>query len=125
MNHVEQLQRPARFVGLKMAHEMPARVPLFHLRDLLFGFLNAVFAEVGGAEFDETTYQTRGMRLADRDQPDLFRTAAASLRRRVDTRFYGRKPRGKPLGRVNVCHHAVPNLLSLFLPLAPGKKKGI
>src|SRR5689334_22069691 len=87
-----------------MSDEMPARALVSQLRNLLFGFLHAVFAEIGSAEFDETTYQTRGMRLADRDQSDLFRIAAAVPRRRFDTRFDGRESRGKPFPGVNVCH---------------------
>src|SRR5690242_6448263 len=108
-----------------MPDEMPARALVFQLRDLLFSFLHAVLAEVGGAEFDETLYQTRRMRLADRDQPDLFRTAATAPRSRFDTRFNGGEARGKPIRRVNVCHYGVRNPPSLFLPLAPRQRKGI
>src|ERR1051326_4725579 len=101
------MHRAARFVGLQMSDEMPARAFISELRDLLFGFLHAVLAEVGGAEFDETIYQTRRMRLADRDQPNLCRTAAAVPRSRCDTRFDGRESRGKPFPGVNVCHRQI------------------
>src|ERR1051326_2097782 len=99
------MDRAARFIGLQMSDEMPARALVSQLRDLLFGFLHAVLTEVGGAEFDETSYPTRRMRLADRDEPDIFRTTTAVPRSRFDARFHRRESRGKPCRRVNICHH--------------------
>jgi hypothetical protein len=107
MDNVKQLQGPARFVGLKMPDEMPARAGAsrqsYHCRDLSFGLLHSILAEVRGAEFDQTTYQTRRMRLADCNQRDFFGTAAATPRRGFDACLDVREAGGKTL-RVNICH---------------------
>jgi hypothetical protein len=44
------------------------------------------------------------MCLADRDEPDVVRTAAATLRSGLEARLYVRESCGKTLRRVNIWH---------------------
>jgi len=102
MNDIEETQRAACFVRLKMSDQVPMRVGPSHFRDLAFGILNTILAEVGSAEFDELLNQTRRMSLADGDQRHLVWAAATSLRSGRDSSFNVRKSCGKTGRRVNV-----------------------
>src|SRR5258708_6000323 len=78
MNDVKQFDRAACLVRLQMSDQMPARLITTHLRDLLFGFLQAVPAKVCQARYQSFANPFRRMSFAYGHQADFFGLAIST-----------------------------------------------
>jgi hypothetical protein len=83
MNDIEKLHGATRFVGLQVSDEMPLHALAPKLFNLRFGLLHAILAERADARFNRLSQDIRRMRLADRNQQDIFRRAIRGARRAV------------------------------------------
>ena len=86
MNHFEESDGASSLVRLQVADEVPAKRGVLSLqfRDLPFGLLHAVLAEVSEARGGGFTDETRRVRLADGDECDFARVAVGARRARLD-----------------------------------------
>src|SRR5205085_1016805 len=86
VNHVEESDGASSLVRLQVADEVPAKRGVLSLqfRDLPFGLLHAVLAEVSEAGGGGFTDETRRVRLADGDECDFARVAVGARRARLD-----------------------------------------
>jgi hypothetical protein len=79
MNYIEESNRAARFIGLQVPNQVPARGTPAQFDYLYLGFLYAVFAQVTHAQLERHFQRFEWVRFSDCDESYLFRkTVAAS-----------------------------------------------
>ena len=91
MDHIEETDSPARFVCLKVAHQMPARSFAPQFDYLALGFLDSILAKIGDAGGEPGFQCFRWLSLANRNQGDLISRAIRPPRGCFDPTANARK----------------------------------